>query len=167
EDFVAVGRVLEAFSEATGSCVNRGKSAVLYAGAWAGRSDVPGGFSLCQDGLKVLGVAFWREDSAQKNWDIALRKLQARADSWGKRDLSLTGRVVVANSDLLAGLNHLACIFPVPFVTGRRLERTLFTFIWGGGASRLPARRCARSGIKGEGALCASPSGSWRCIWPS
>ncbi|KAK3518288.1 hypothetical protein QTP86_003217 [Hemibagrus guttatus] len=43
EDFRAVSGILEAFSDATGARINRSKSAVLYAGAWAGRSDVPGG----------------------------------------------------------------------------------------------------------------------------
>ncbi|GAA6111046.1 uncharacterized [Tachysurus ichikawai] len=61
------------------ACINHEKSAVLYAGAFAGRSDVPGGSH--------------------------------------KRDLSLTGRVVVANLGLLAGLNYLACVFPISFVT--------------------------------------------------
>ncbi|KAK3519614.1 hypothetical protein QTP86_020693, partial [Hemibagrus guttatus] len=161
EDFRAVSGILEAFSDATGARINRSKSAVLYAGAWAGRLDVPGGFALCQDGLKILGVVFWREDSAQKNWDIALSKLKARAESWCKRDLSLTGRVVAACSDLLAGLNHLALVFPIPFVTGRRLERALFMFIWGGGVSRSPAQRCARSVRKGEGEWRVSPLRPW------
>ncbi|KAK3511373.1 hypothetical protein QTP70_005284 [Hemibagrus guttatus] len=165
EDFRAVSGILEAFLDAMGARINCSKSAVLYAGAWAGRSYVLGGFALCQDGPKILGVVFWREDSAQKNWDIALSKLKARAESWCKRDLSLTGRVVAACSDLLVGLNHLALVFPIPFVTGRRLERALFTFIWGGGVSRSPAQRCARSGTKGEGEWCVSPLRPWLCMW--
>lgn len=125
-------RVIEAFSEATGAQVNHGKSFVLYTGAWAGRTEVPGGFSLCQDRLRILGVVFWREDSAQKNWDIALRKVRVRAESWNWRYLSLSGRVLVVSADLLAKLNNLAYGFPVPFVTGRHLERLVFTFTWGG-----------------------------------
>lgn len=50
-DFSAVERVLKAFSDA----------AVLCVGVWAGRTKVPGGFPLCQDGLKILRVVFWRE----------------------------------------------------------------------------------------------------------
>ncbi|GAA6077711.1 uncharacterized protein LOC115161469 [Tachysurus ichikawai] len=65
----------------------------------------------------------------------AFDRVSTRADSWGKRDLSLTGRVVAANSDMLADLNHLACVFPIPFMIGKRMERMLFTFIWGGSAS--------------------------------
>ncbi|KAK3545148.1 hypothetical protein QTP70_001570 [Hemibagrus guttatus] len=155
EDFRAVSGILEAFSDATGARINRSKSAVLYTGAWAGRLDVPGGFALCQDGLKILGVVFWREDSAQKNWDIALSKFKARAESWCKRDLSLTGRVVAACLDLLAGLNHLAVVFPIPFVTGRRLERALFTFIWGGGSEQVArTTMCTEREKGGRGVAC-------------
>ncbi|KAK3545367.1 hypothetical protein QTP70_005979 [Hemibagrus guttatus] len=91
----------------------------------------------------ATGARINRKDSAQKNWDIALSKLKARAESWCKRDLSLTGRVVAACSDLLAGLNHLALVFPIPFVTGRRLERALFTFIWGGRSEQTMAMHVA------------------------
>ncbi|KAK3511374.1 hypothetical protein QTP70_005285 [Hemibagrus guttatus] len=49
EDFSVVERVIKAFSDATGARVNCCKSFVLYAGAWAGRTDVPEGFSLCRD----------------------------------------------------------------------------------------------------------------------
>ncbi|KAK3515947.1 hypothetical protein QTP86_020262, partial [Hemibagrus guttatus] len=138
-----------------GAHINRSKSAVLYAGTWAGRSDVPGGFALCQDGLKILVVVFWREDSTQKNWDIALSKLKARAESWCKRDLSLTGRVVTACSDLLAGLNHLALVFPILFVTGRCLERALFTFIWGGRSEQVArTTMCTEREKGGRGVAC-------------
>ncbi|GAA6073389.1 uncharacterized [Tachysurus ichikawai] len=75
------------------ACINREKSAVLYAGAFAGRSDVPGGSH--------------------------------------KRNLSLTGRVVVANLDLLAGLNYLACVFPISFVTDRLWHYQKAEFIRG------------------------------------
>lgn len=49
-------------------------------------TNVPGGFSMCPDDLCILGVLFWREDSAVKNWEATLKSLQAKA----ARDLSLT-----------------------------------------------------------------------------
>lgn len=49
-----------------------------------GSTASPRGFALCQDGLNILGVIFWRGSSTQKNWDIAFRKLQARPESWAK-----------------------------------------------------------------------------------
>lgn len=156
EDFSAIGRVLVTFSEVTGARVNRKKSAVLCAGAWAGKTAVPGGFSLCQDGLKILGVTFWREGSAQRNWEMVLRKVQAKAERWGRRDLSLTGRVLAVNSDLLASLNHLAYVFPIPFMTGRRLERVIFTFIWGGRTEKVARVRMYMERKRGgRGVACA------------
>lgn len=131
-EFGAVERVLGIFTEATGARVNREKSSVQYMGSWAGRTDVPSGFFLCPDGLRILGVRFWRESSATKNWEAALEWLQAKTARWASRDLSLTGRVVVVNCDLFASLIHLAYVFPIPFWTGRRIERLLFSFIWGG-----------------------------------
>lgn len=40
--------------------------------------------------------------------------------------------MLAVNANLLARLNHLAYVFPVPFVIGRCLEHLVFTFIWGG-----------------------------------
>ncbi|KAK3566630.1 hypothetical protein QTP86_001689 [Hemibagrus guttatus] len=103
----------------------------------------------------ATGARINRKDSAQKNWGIALSKLKARAESWCKRDLSLTGRVVAACSDLLAGLNHLALVFPIPFVTGRRLERALFTFIWGGRSEQVSrTTMCTEREKGGRGVAC-------------
>lgn len=131
-DFGVVERILAAFTEATGARVNRRKSSVLFVGSWAHRMDVPGGFSLCPDGLRILGVRFWRERSEVRNWEEALVRLQAKAARWAARDLSLTGRVVAVNCDLFASLIHLSYVFPVPFWTGRRIERALFSLVWGG-----------------------------------
>ncbi|KAL7846024.1 hypothetical protein AOLI_G00242160 [Acnodon oligacanthus] len=114
------------------------------------------GFSLCQDGLKILGVAFWREGSAQKNWDMAPGKLQAKAELWSRRDLLLTDRVLAIKADLLEGLNHPAFVFPVPFMTGRPLEHLIFTFIWGGGSEHVASTTMYREKRKGgRGVPCA------------
>ncbi|KAK3518289.1 hypothetical protein QTP86_003218 [Hemibagrus guttatus] len=58
-------------------------------------------------------------------------------------------------SDLLAGLNHLALVFPIPFVTGRRLERALFTFIWGGRSEQVSrTTMCTEREKGGRGVAC-------------
>lgn len=144
--------------------MNRSNSAVLYAGAWAGRTNVLGGFSLCRDGLKILGIVYWRNGGAQKNWDGALRNVQARAACWGKRDLSLSGRVLAANLYLQASLNHLACVYPVPFVMGRRLECAVFTFIWGGRTEQVARMRMYTD--RKRSTVCP-PSGPWQYTWLS
>lgn len=69
-DFEVVGRILEEFCQVSGARGNVGKSSVMFFGLWAEKAR--GGFSICVDGLKILGVRFFffffREDSAKENW---------------------------------------------------------------------------------------------------
>ncbi|KAJ8361700.1 hypothetical protein AAFF_G00430910 [Aldrovandia affinis] len=114
-----------------GSKVNLAKSSVLYCGCW--RDDRSGGgFSVCTGGLKILGVRFFARDSAALNWEARLNLGRTRLGVWTRRQLSLTGRVVVVRSVLLPLLIHLAYVFPVPARTKLALTRLVFRFLWGG-----------------------------------
>ncbi|KAJ8358310.1 hypothetical protein AAFF_G00014730 [Aldrovandia affinis] len=114
-----------------GSKVNLAKSSVLYCGSW--RDDRSGGgFSVCTGGLKILGVRFFARESAALNWEARLNLVRTRLGVGTRRQLSLTGRVVVVRSVLLPLLIHLAYVFPVPARTKLALTRLVFRFLWGG-----------------------------------
>ncbi|KAJ8355174.1 hypothetical protein AAFF_G00088890 [Aldrovandia affinis] len=98
------------FGAGTGSKVNLAKSSVLYCGRW--RDDRSG---------------------AVLNWEARLNLVRTRLGVWTRRQLSLTGRVVVVRSVLLPLLIHLAYVFPVPARTKLALTRLVFRFLWGGG----------------------------------
>lgn len=132
KDFVVTGDILHSFSEATGAKVNVSKSSVMFVGQWSKRTVVPGGYTLCQDGVKILGVRFFRVNSAQQNWEGLLESLQSKVSRWSVRELSLWGRVQVVKADVLPRINHLAYVFPLPFWQGRRMEKLFFSFIWKG-----------------------------------
>lgn len=53
-DFTVIGEILHSFSEASGARVNVSKSSVMFIGRWSGRTEAPGGYALCPDGLKIL-----------------------------------------------------------------------------------------------------------------
>lgn len=130
KDFVVIGEILHSFS--TGAKVNVGKSSVMFVGWWNERTVVSGRYTLCQDGIKILGVNFFKENSAQQNWEGLLKSLQSKVSRWSVRDLSLWDRVQVVKADVLPSINHLAYIFPLPFWQGRRMEKLVFSFIWKG-----------------------------------
>ncbi|KAJ8349165.1 hypothetical protein AAFF_G00189160 [Aldrovandia affinis] len=130
----SLGRIralTDLFGAGTGSKVNLAKSSVLYCGCW--RDDRSGGgFSVCTGGLKILGVRFFARDSAALNWEARLNLVRTRLGVWTRRQLSLTGRVVVVRSVLMPLLIHLAYVFPVPARTKLALTRLVFRFLWGG-----------------------------------
>jgi len=130
QDFVVADRILQGFCEASGARVNVGKSSVMFVGQLAGRKIVPGGYSLCEDGMKILGIRFFKGNSAQENWGARLKVVQAKVAKWNSRGLSLWGRLEVVRADLLPSLNYLAYIYPVPFWYGRKLEKLFFSFLW-------------------------------------
>lgn len=152
QDFIVADRILHEFCEISGARINVGKSSVMYVGQWAGRTTVPGGYSLCPDGLKVLGIQFFRRNSAQENWGAKFKVAQAKVARWSSRRLSLWGRLEVVRADLLPSLNHLAYIFPVPFWHGKKLEKLVFSFLWRNGTemvARAQMYRPLREGGRG------------------
>lgn len=155
KDFVVTGEILQRFSEATGAKVNVSKSSVMLVGRWSKRSEVPGGYTVCQDGIKILGVRFFRVNSAQQNWEGLLESLQSKIGRWSVRDLSLWGRVQVVKADVLPSINHLAYVFPLPFWQGRRMEKLVFSFIWRGGTELVSRAQMFRHlGEGGRGVPC-------------
>ncbi len=57
------GRILEEFCQVSGAQVN----VISHVfGQWAERAEARGGFNICVDGLKILGVRFFRGDSAKE-----------------------------------------------------------------------------------------------------
>lgn len=127
-----VRALVDMFARGTGSKVNLSKSSVLFCGQWREQVGDCGGFQRCEGGLKVLGVHFYPQGSAQKNWEARLAVVRSRLGLWVRRRLSLTGKVIVVRAILLPLLLHLAYVFPVPPRIKVALTRAIFQFLWGG-----------------------------------
>lgn len=124
--------LLQGFSRATGSKINMGKSSIMYCGRWADRNDVRHGFTWCKDGMKILGLNFYKEECAKRNWVGKIERVKTQLDIWRARRLTIKGKVVVIKADLLPGLNYMAYIFPMPTSCKLLLTKLVFSFIWGG-----------------------------------
>lgn len=99
--FSAVAENLVQFGRAAGSKVNLQKSAAMGFGGWAALDAVPAGFRVEGEKLRVLGVDFYRQDSALRNWEALLSSISRRLGLWRSRPLSLTGRVVAIKADIM------------------------------------------------------------------
>lgn len=148
-DFRESSKILKAFGEATGAKVNMPKSAVMYVGQWANRKTAFGEYSLCENGLKVLGVQFFRQNSAKENWKVLIGKVRSKIGLWSTRELSLSGRSLVIKADLLPTVNYLAYVFPLPYNCGRELEGLVYSFLWKGGSEPVSRAQVSQEIKKG------------------
>lgn len=122
----------EIYGKASGSKVNVDKSSIMLWGNWDYNKILTYGFELCKDGLKILGVQFYRENGEKKNWIEKLAKIRTKMDIWKSRKLTVSGKVLVIKSDILPALNYLAGVYPVPIRIKLQITRVIFCFIWGG-----------------------------------
>ena len=73
------------FTRASGAVLNHAKSSVKFFGRWRGRTDVPGGLSLCEGALRILGVHFETSGSATLNWNMRIAVVQRKLAMWKAR----------------------------------------------------------------------------------
>ena len=122
---------MESFSEVSGARVNLGKSTIKFFGPWAGRVGGVAGLAQCQGPVRVLGVDFEGEGSAELNCGRRLAAAHTRMGLWKTRQLSLSGRVLALKADILPFLLYLAYVFPLPPKYRRGFMRDVFSFVWG------------------------------------
>ena len=131
-DLESVMVQVDKYCRGSGSKVNFKKSAVMVTEGWKGRSGEQHGLAVCEDGIKVLGVHFWKERADRKNWEACLERVKKRVELWKQRALTLSGRVLVVKADILSQVIYLARVFPIPASCKVRLTRQIFKFLWGG-----------------------------------
>ncbi|CAB1348845.1 unnamed protein product, partial [Coregonus sp. 'balchen'] len=124
--------IIGEFTRVSGAVLNHAKPSVKFFGRWHGRTDVPGGLSLCIGALKILGVLFETSGSATLNWSRSIVVVQRKLGMWRARSLSFIGKVLVLKVDVLPSLLYMAYVYPLPASLRRPLVRLVFQFMWGG-----------------------------------
>lgn len=147
------GKILQGFCEASGAHVNVDKSSAMFAGQWVNRTAVPGGYSVCAEGLKILGIRLFRSNCAHENWEVRFKTAQAKIARWKLRGLSMWGRLEVVRADLLPILNYLTYIFQ--FHSGMGGSWRSWSSPFGRMALKwLLGHKCTVTLRKGEGVPC-------------
>ena len=65
------------------------------------------------------------------NWDSRLDKIKWKLKQWEERDLTLRGKVLVINAEILASLTFLASTFAALIHFIRSIKKALFSFFLG------------------------------------
>lgn len=104
--------ICESFTCASGLRVNKHKSKLLYL-SWR---EIKEKWGLLEESetINILGVHIGK-DMGKINWEYKLLKIQAKLLQWKNRDLSLSDKLLVLKSELIASLDYLATTLPIPF----------------------------------------------------
>ena len=79
------------------------------------------------------GIHFTNDSSTSDklNFEKKLEDLQRILNSWKRRKLTLLGKINIAKSLALSKLTYNASLLPLPKDFDKKVNKTIFDFIWG------------------------------------
>jgi hypothetical protein len=124
--------LVDIFGLASGSKLNFLKSFGVWLGSWADRRDAICNLNFPQDARKFYGVLLERGHIARENWVKVLSKFSDTLFVCRKRNTTMRGRAVLANSMAASKLWYIATVFNLPNDLLKSFNFRLFKFIWKG-----------------------------------
>lgn len=79
----------------------------------------------------LLGVAYGLHVSMEEKFEHALTRFQLKMCHWGKKHLSLAGKVLAVNQVLSASVWYFASAQAPSLSQLRRLRQLIAAFVWG------------------------------------
>ena len=136
-------KVLNTFEEVSGLKVNVSKTEAMGLGTCSNPIKSSLNIKWVEDYTRVLGINVSRSKSTliSENYKTIISRLESRLKGWGKRRLSLLGKINILKCLGISQLVFLFTMLPTPGIDIiKTLETVLFNFIWNNGTERI--KRC-------------------------
>jgi hypothetical protein len=125
-------RILEGFEEVTGLALNKGKTQLMVVGGegWGVGTEIEG-ISVV-DSITLLGITIDRRlERLNANWLAKIGVMRRLCAYWNSFGLSISGRVSVAKTYILAQATYLMGVLPMSPNIGDIINDVLITFVAG------------------------------------
>ncbi|KAJ7998408.1 hypothetical protein DPEC_G00204630 [Dallia pectoralis] len=102
--------------------------------------------------IKLLGITFQRDGEGSTSWAETICRVQRKICEWSARSLTMTGKTLILKAIVLPILLYLGRVFPPDKATSKKIERLMFTFVWGSQMERVQRStlyKMAENGGKG------------------
>ena len=101
--------------------------------------------------VKYLGIYVGKDKRKQEqlNWENKFIKIQSILNMWKSRNLTLYGKIVVIKSLLISQIVYPASVIHVPESLVRKLEKMIYTFLWGSKREKIKRTVCINSPEEG------------------
>ncbi|KAL0961882.1 hypothetical protein UPYG_G00332850 [Umbra pygmaea] len=128
-------KAVEDYCAATGALVNRGKSELFLTPHW--HESLASSFPVKTDKIKLLEITFQRDGGGSTSWAETICHVQRKICEWSARSLTMTGKTLILKAIVLPIVLYLGRVFPPDKTTSKKIERLMFTFVWGSQMERL------------------------------
>lgn len=141
-------KTYEKYERATGSKINQDKTEIIFFG---NKNKIPSShiyelYNINEKShhnpMKILGIYFGTNniDSAKYNFEKQIGKIKNHINILHSRTLSLRGKAIMINTELLSKIWYLSSIFPIQNNEYKKIEKLIFNYIWKDSNSELIKR---------------------------
>ena len=137
-DYREVLSRIKSFSLFSGLCLNKQKSAAMMIGATDFKNKFKFGIKFVNK-LKILGITFSNEccaDEISENYDSKIEQLERLCSLWGKRYLTIIGRITIIKSFGISLFIYLMQSIGIGEENLKKINTIIYSFIWNPRASR-------------------------------
>ena len=137
-DYREVLSRIKSFSCFSGLCLNKQKSAAMMIGATDFKNKIKFGIKFVNR-LKILGITFSNEccaDEISENYDSKIEQLEKLCSLWGKRYLTIIGRITIIKTFGISLFIYLMQSIGIGVENLKKINTIIHRFIWNPHASR-------------------------------
>jgi len=137
-----VFRTVTLYERASGARINLDKCTGLWIGTNKSRTDQLEQIKWTNDKVKIIGHVFGNVDTSHDNWDDRVLKFRKTLNLWKSRDLSLKGKVLIANQLAASKLWYPASIHLLPDWAEKQINESLWDFFNSGHPQQVKRQIC-------------------------
>jgi hypothetical protein len=114
--------------------MNKNKTGVIWVGILKHSKDKIEGTKWSEKPIKALGVYFGnnKEECEKLNWENKINKMNTLFFSWGKRNLTILGKIMIIKALVIPIFTCVASACAVPDKYKKEIEGKCVKFIWDG-----------------------------------
>ena len=133
EIYIAFNEI-ETFGSFSGLLMNKNKTGGIWEGKLKHSKDKIQGIKWYEKPIKTLGVYFGnnKEECEKLNWENKIDKMNTLFFSWGKRNLTILGKIMIIKALVIPIFTFVASACVVPDKYRKEIESKCFKFIWDG-----------------------------------
>ena len=133
EIYIAFNEI-ETFGSFSGLLMNKNKTRGIWVGKLKHSKDKIEGIKWYEKPIKTLGVYFGnnKEECEKLNWENKIDKMNTLFFSWGKRNLTILGKIMIIKALVIPIFTFVASACVVPDKYRKEIESKCFKFIWDG-----------------------------------